>query len=56
MASHAFRFKNAPSFFQRKMDTFLKKYNSFCNIYVDDILVHAYNRNEHRKHLEIILQ
>ena len=51
-----FGLKNAPSIFQRKMDQIFKKYDSFCSVYVDDILIHSKNKNEHRKHLEIILQ
>ena len=51
-----FGLKNAPSIFQRKMDQIFKKYDNFCSVYVDDILVHSKNRNENRKHLEIVLQ
>ena len=38
------------------MNQIFKKYDNFCSVYVDDILVHSKNRNEHRKHLEIVLQ
>ena len=51
-----FGLKNAPSIFQRKMDQIFKNYDRFCSVYVDDILVHSKNRNEHRKHLEIVLR
>ncbi|BBG94330.1 transposable element gene [Prunus dulcis] len=51
-----FGLKNAPSIFQRKMDQIFKKYDNFCSVYVDDILVHSKNKNEQRKHLEIILK
>ena len=51
-----FGLKNAPSIFQRKIDQIFKKYDNFCIVYVDDILVHNKNRNEHMKHLEIVLQ
>ena len=51
-----FGLKNAPSIFQRQRDQRFKKYDNFCSVYVDDILVHSKNKNEHRKHLEIILK
>ena len=38
------------------MDQIFKNYDKFCNVYVDDILVHSKNRNEYRKHLEVVLQ
>lgn len=37
------------------MDQIFKKYDNFCNVYIDDILLHSKNKNDHRKHLEIIL-
>ncbi|XP_022869394.1 uncharacterized protein LOC111388816 [Olea europaea var. sylvestris] len=49
-----FGLKNAPSIFQRKMDSIFSKHNKFIIIYIDDILVFSKNRREHRGHLQIL--
>lgn len=50
-----FSLKNAPSILQRRMDTCFSKYKDFVCVYIDDILVHSKNREEHVGHLRIIL-
>lgn len=49
-----FALKNAPSIFQRKMDTIFSKYHNFV-IDIDDILVFSKNKKEHISHLKIVL-
>lgn len=50
-----FGVNNAPSIFQRKMDSIFTKYRNFYSIYIDDILVHSKSKSEHISHLKIIL-
>ena len=43
-----------PAFFQRRMDFFFGKYD-FIVVYIDDILIHSQNLENHMKHLQIFL-
>ena len=51
-----FGLKNAPSIFQRKMDSIFKEYDSFVAIYIDDILVYSENKKEHIGHLQLVFK
>jgi len=50
-----FGLKNAPAFFQRRMDHIFGKYD-FIVVYIDDILVHSQDLESHLKHLQIFLE
>ena len=50
-----FGLKNAPSIFQRKMDSIFNKY-SFILVYIDDILVFSPDKSSHIDHLYITLE
>nr|AXB54821.1 polyprotein [Pinus nigra virus 1] len=50
-----FGLKNAPAFFQRRMDYIFAKYG-FIVTYIDDILIHSPDVQNHLKHLEIFLE
>ena len=48
---------NAPSLFQRVMDSVLQDLiGKVCYVYIDDVVVYSKNREEHAKHVEMILQ
>ena len=47
-----FGLKNAPSLFERKMDSIFREYDCFLAIYIDDILVYSENKNKHIGHLQ----
>ena len=51
----SFGLKNAPSIFQRFMDSIFLKYD-FCLVYIDDILVASETVQEHEKHLQKIFE
>ena len=48
-----FGLKNAPPYFQRRMDEVLKDL-SFCRCYIDDIIIWSTTVEEHIQHLEIV--
>jgi len=50
-----FSLKNAPAFFQRRMDHIFSKYD-FIVVYIDDILVHSPDLETHLKHLQVFLE
>lgn len=50
-----FGLKNAPSILQRKMDDIFNQYRKFTSIYIDDILVHSKDKEEHISHLKLVL-
>ena len=50
-----FGLKNAPPYFQRRMDEVLRDL-PFCRCYIDDIIVWSRSLAEHMKHLEIVFQ
>jgi len=52
MERSSFWFKNAPSYFQRRMDSVFSKYD-FVIVYIDDILVHSQNEEDHVQHLAV---
>ena len=47
---------NAPATFQRLMQRILSGMNSFCNVYIDDILIFSRNPEEHQEHLEQVFR
>ena len=47
---------NAPATFQQLMQRILSGMNSFCNVYIDDILIFSRNPEEHQEHLEQVFQ
>lgn len=52
-----FGLKNAPSTFQRAMDSILKEFiNKFCLVYMDDIIVFSKSLHDHLIHLRQIFQ
>ncbi|GAB4853308.1 hypothetical protein Ancab_040598 [Ancistrocladus abbreviatus] len=51
-----FGLKNAPSIFQRMMDTIFKQDFNFVSVYVDDILIFSRTKPEHVKHVTHVLQ
>jgi len=51
-----FGLTNAPATFQRCMNHLFRKYlGDFVVIFLDDILIHSKNEEEHLKHLKIVL-
>jgi len=50
-----FGLKNAPAFFQRRMDYIFAKHD-FIVTYIDDILIHSPDVHTHLEHLEIFLK
>ena len=51
-----FGLKNAPSIFQRKMDSIFREYDSFVAIYIDDILVYSENKKKHIGHFQLVFK
>jgi hypothetical protein len=52
-----FGLTNAPATFQKVMnDIFQKHLGKFVIVYLDDILVFSKNAEEHKKHLEVVLE
>ena len=49
-----FGLKNAPSTFQRLMNTITADMAEFASAYIDDIVIYSCNFKEHIKHLEIV--
>ena len=50
-----FGLKNAPPYFQRRMDEVLRDL-PFCRYYIDDIVIWSRTMAEHLQHLEIVFQ
>ncbi len=50
-----FGLRNAPSSFQRLMDSVLSGLESFAVPYIDDILIYSENWESHLKHVESVL-
>ena len=53
-----FGLRNAPAIFQRAIHNLLKRQNltSFCKNYLDDILIHSRDINQHLLHLEQVFK
>lgn len=53
-----FGLRNAPAIFQRAVHNLLKRQNmtSFCKNYLDDILIHSRDINQHLLHLEQVFK
>ena len=51
-----FGLKNASRIFQRRMDNAFKHLNSFLVVYVDIILISSNTLQEHRKHLDLVIE
>ena len=52
-----FGLSNAPAAFQRTMDNiFRDEKGEFLQVYLDDIIVYSKSREEHEKHLSIVLK
>lgn len=52
-----FGLTNAPATFQRLMSHAFKEYlHNFLEIFMDDLCVHAVDREEHIRHLELVFQ
>ena len=52
LMSFPFGFSIAPATFQRLMQKILSGLGSFCNVYIDDILIFLRKFDEHRLHLQ----
>ena len=53
----SFGLKNAPSIFQRKMDSIFREYDFFfVAICIDDILVYSENKKKHIGHLQLVFK
>lgn len=50
-----FGLKNTPSSFQRAMNTVLEPVSSFCQPFVDDILISSQDDQQHRQHIRAVL-
>ena len=46
---------NAPATFQRTMNSLLQEFHGFCEVYLDDIVVHSRTMEEHARHLALVL-
>jgi hypothetical protein len=52
-----FGLTNAPSIFMNLMNNIFMKYlENFVVVFIDDILIYSKDKEEHAKHLKIVLQ
>ena len=51
-----FGLKNAPPIFQRVMGHVLQGLDKFALVYMDDVLIHSKDREEHLLHVEKVLE
>ena len=47
-------FKNISFYVQREINNILRKYENFCRVYIDDIIIFNKILIEHRKHFDTI--
>lgn len=47
-------FKNSPPFMQRKMDSLLCEFRTFCHTYVDDTVIFSATLENHLRHLHAV--
>ncbi len=48
---------NAPATFQRLMNKILRPYiGKFVEVYLDDVIIHSRTKEEHIKHVRVVLQ
>jgi hypothetical protein len=47
---------NAPATFQRLMNDVLRPFDSFCAVYLDDIIVFSKSEEEHAEHVDKVLE
>jgi hypothetical protein len=53
----SFGLTNAPAYFMYLMNKVFTEYlDNFVVVFIDDILVFSHNKEEHEKHLRIVLQ
>ena len=49
--------KNAPPIHQHRMTAALREYiGHFCHVYIDDVVIWSNNLEEHREHMDLIMQ
>ena len=46
---------NAPATFQRTMNSLLQEFHGFCEVYIDDIVVHSRTLEDHARDLALAL-
>ena len=51
-----FGLTGAPSTFMRMMTKVLAPFNTFCTVYLDDVLIHSRNMQEHMEHLRLVFE
>jgi hypothetical protein len=51
-----FGLTNAPATFQRLMDSVLRDCQSYCLVYIDDIIIFSSSFNDHMNHISQVLQ
>jgi hypothetical protein len=47
---------NAPASFQRLMSATMRKFDKFCAVYLDDVLIFSKTEQEHLKHVRLVLE
>ena len=51
----SFGIANAPAHFQREIQKILEKFNAFCMVYLDDIIIFSETFDEHMMHVEQVM-
>jgi hypothetical protein len=50
-----FGIKNGPSIFQRFIERVLAPHSAYCKVYIDDVIIHSDDRQQHVQHTKAIL-